>query len=241
MHRPVLEVAPLAGDSATRTRLLYEATAALAVAGALVLVWRRTRSPAAIAWLGLNPVIGLELVNGGRNDSKNMTIDGVTNLDTGSNGSVHSMPSMDSVAELKLLASNYAAEYGRNAGGTITVITKGGSKQIRGSASWYYRHESLNANDFFNNLAGRDRTPYRYNIAGYTIGGPIVRNKLFFFGGYQGTTNRQDAADTRAFVPTAAMLAGDFTAFASGACAARPITFREERLLHPLHLQFREG
>src|SRR6266516_2287574 len=62
-------VAPLAGDSATRTRLLYQATAALAVAGALVLVWRRTRSPAAIAWLGLNPVIGLELVNGGRNDA----------------------------------------------------------------------------------------------------------------------------------------------------------------------------
>jgi hypothetical protein len=62
-------VAPLAGDSATRTRLLYQATAALAVAGALVLVWRRTRSPAAIAWLGLNPVTGLQLVNGGRNDA----------------------------------------------------------------------------------------------------------------------------------------------------------------------------
>jgi len=107
--------------------------------------------------------IGNIFVNGGRNDAKNMTIDGVTNLDTGSNGTVHSMPSMDSVAELRLLASNYAAEYGRNAGGTITVITKGGGKQIRGSASWYLpRHEALNANDFFNNLAGRDRTPYRY-------------------------------------------------------------------------------
>jgi hypothetical protein len=62
-------VAPFAGDSATRTRLLYQAIAALAVAGALVLVWRRTRSPAAIAWLGLHPVIGLALVNGGRNDA----------------------------------------------------------------------------------------------------------------------------------------------------------------------------
>jgi hypothetical protein len=62
-------VAPLAGDSATRTRFLYQAMAALAVAGALMLVWRRTRSPAAIAWLGLHPVIGLELVNGGRNDA----------------------------------------------------------------------------------------------------------------------------------------------------------------------------
>ena len=62
-------VAPLAGDSAARTRFLYQATATLAVAGALVLVWRRTRSPAAIAWLGLHPVIGLEVVNGGRNDA----------------------------------------------------------------------------------------------------------------------------------------------------------------------------
>ena len=62
-------VAPLGGDSGARTRFLYQATAALAVAGALVLVWRRSRSAAAIAWLGLNPVIGLEGVNGGRNDA----------------------------------------------------------------------------------------------------------------------------------------------------------------------------
>ncbi len=62
-------VAPLAGDSAARTRFLYQATAALAVAAALLLVWRRTRSPAALAWLGLHPVIALELVNGGRNDA----------------------------------------------------------------------------------------------------------------------------------------------------------------------------
>ena len=62
-------VAPIGGDSAARTRVQYQATAALAVAGALLLVWRRTRSPGAIAWLGLHPVIGLEIVNGGRNDA----------------------------------------------------------------------------------------------------------------------------------------------------------------------------
>jgi Glycosyltransferase family 87 len=62
-------VAPIGGDSAARTTFLYQATAALAVAGALLLVWRRTRSPAAIAWLGLHPVIALEIVNGGRNDA----------------------------------------------------------------------------------------------------------------------------------------------------------------------------
>src|SRR5205807_5746170 len=68
--------------------------------------------------------IGNIYIAGGRNDQKNMTIDGVINLDTGSNGSIHSMPSMDSVSELKVLSSNYAAEYGRNSGGTVTVITR---------------------------------------------------------------------------------------------------------------------
>ena len=56
------------------------------------------------------------------------------------------MPSMDSVQELRVLTSNYAAEYGRNSGGTVTVITKGGGKQFHGSGNWYYRHEDLNAN-----------------------------------------------------------------------------------------------
>jgi len=97
--------------------------------------------------------IGNIYIAGGRNDQKNMTIDGITNLDTGSNGSVHSMPSMDSVQELKVLTSNYAAEYGRNSGGTVTVITKGGGKQFHGSGNWYYRHEDLNAKDYCNNLA----------------------------------------------------------------------------------------
>lgn len=74
--------------------------------------------------------IGNLYLAGGRNNSKNMSIDGVTNLDTGSNGSVHQMPSMDSIAEIKVLLSNYAPEYGRNAGGTISVITKGGGKDF---------------------------------------------------------------------------------------------------------------
>ncbi len=108
--------------------------------------------------------IGNIYILGGRNDSKNMTIDGVTNLDTGSNGSVHSMPSMDSVAEVKVLMSAYSAENGRNPC-SINVITKGGSKQYHGQVGWYFRNEDLNANNYFSNIAGRPRTEYRYNIA----------------------------------------------------------------------------
>src|SRR5260221_1841793 len=74
-------------------------------------------------------------LSGGRDNAKNVTVDGVTGLDTGSNGSIHSMPSMESVGEVKVLLSNYAAEYGRNSGGAITIITRGGGKQFHGSGS----------------------------------------------------------------------------------------------------------
>src|SRR5882724_7481211 len=161
--------------------------------------------------------IGNIYVMGGRNDSKNMTIDGVTNLDTGSNGSVHSMPSMDSVAEVKVLMSAYSAESGRNPS-SINVITKGGGKQFHGTASWFYRHEDLNANDFFSNQAGRDRSPYRFNIGVYTIGGPIIvpkaprlRNRLFFFFNQEFQQKQVQYGTKTITAPTALERAGDFS------------------------------
>jgi hypothetical protein len=163
--------------------------------------------------------IGSLYINGGRDNSKNMTIDGVTNLDTGSNGSVHSMPSMDSVSEIKVLRSNYAAEYGRNAGGSITVITKGGDKQFHGSAGWYYRHESFSANSFFNNKNSQPKPPYRYNIGSYTIGGPLYvphkfnsdRSKLFFFFSQEFQRQKVNYGAKQVTVPTALEREGDFS------------------------------
>ena len=161
--------------------------------------------------------IGNIYIMGGRNDSKNMTIDGVTNLDTGSNGSVHSMPSMDSVAEVKVLMSAYSAEYGRNPS-SINIITKGGGKQYHGSAAWYVKNEAFNANDFFNNRAGRPRTPYRYNVANYQIGGPILlpkinrnRNKLFFFFNQEFQQQVVQYGTKLVTVPTALEREGDFS------------------------------
>jgi hypothetical protein len=128
--------------------------------------------------------IGNIYILGGRNDSKNMTVDGISNLDTGSNGTVHSMPSMDSVAEVKVLMSAYLAENGRNPS-SINVITKGGGRQYHGQVSWYFRNEDLNANNFFSNKAGRPRQEYRYNIGSYYLGGPVPKigknHNLFFF------------------------------------------------------------
>jgi len=154
---------------------------------------------------------------GGRNDQKNMTIDGVSNLDTGSNGSVHSMPSMDSVAEVKVLMSAYAAENGRNPS-SINVITKGGGKSFHGQVSYYFRNEDLNANNFFSNSAGRPRQEYRYNIGSYSIGGPVIlpkihrdRNKLFFFFNQEYQNQVVAYSVNEKTVPTALERKGDFS------------------------------
>ncbi len=154
---------------------------------------------------------------GGRNDSKNMTIDGVTNLDTGSNTSVHSMPSMDSVAEVKVLMSAYSAENGRNPS-AINIITKGGTTQYHGQLGWYFRNEDLNANNFFSNQAGRPRQEYRYNIASYNIGGPILlpkinrgKRNLFFFFNQEFQDQVVSYAVNEKTVPTALERQGDFS------------------------------
>ena len=156
-------------------------------------------------------------IMGGRQDQKNMTVDGVTNLDTGSNQSVHSMPSMDSVAEVKVLLAAYSAENGRNPS-SVNVITKGGTRDFHGSASYYFRNEDLNANDFFSNEAGRPRPEYRYNIGSWTIGGPVIlprmhslRKKLFFFFSQEFQQQDENFGVKEITVPTALERQGDFS------------------------------
>src|SRR6266567_941652 len=161
--------------------------------------------------------IGNIYILGGRNDAKNMTVDGVTNLDTGSNGSVHSMPSMDSVAEVKVLMSAYSAENGRNPS-SINVITKGGGQQYHGQVGWYFRNEDLNANNFFSNQAGRPRQEYRYNIGSYYIGGPLWlpkvnkgRKNLFFFFNQEYQNQVVSYSVNTKTVPTDLERLGDFS------------------------------
>jgi len=134
-------------------------------------------------------VLGGLHINGGRSTSIMYALDGISAVDTGSNSSVHNEPNLDSIAEVKVLTSNYQAEYGRNAAGTINVITKSGTREFHGSAYWYYRHESLNANGFFQNRSGTPKPVYRFNSGGYSIGGPVSipekfntnRDRVFFF------------------------------------------------------------
>src|ERR1019366_8315987 len=156
-------------------------------------------------------------IMGGRNDSKNMTIDGVSNLDTGSNQTVHSMPSLDSLAEVKVLMSAYSAENGRNPS-SINVITKGGGTQYHGQVAWYFRNEDLNANNYFSNQAGRPRQEYRYNIGSYYIGGPVPlpkinrgRKNLFFFFNQEFQNQVVSYSVNEKTVPTALERQGDFS------------------------------
>ena len=168
---------------------------------------------------GADSVGGLHIA-GGRSASKNVTIDGVTSLDTGSNGAMHTTPGMDSIGEVRVLMSNYAAEYGRNSGGSVTVITRGGGKQYRGSVAAFHRHESYSANEYFNNRNGIARPPYRYNIGSYAIGGPVYipgkfntsKSKLFFFWNQELQRQKFPSGAARTVrVPTAMEREGDFS------------------------------
>jgi hypothetical protein len=156
---------------------------------------------------------------GQRSTSKNATLDGMSILNTGANTTVHAMPSMDTIAEVKVLMSNYSAEYGRSSGGAIMVVTKGGSNQFHGSAGWYYRHEDFSANDFFNNRNDVRRPRYRYNIAGYTVGGPVYipgkfnkdRSRLFFFFSQEFQHQLVSYGTKTLRVPTALERVGNFS------------------------------
>ena len=139
------------------------------------------------------------------------------------NNSYVANPNPDAIEEFRVLESNYSAEYGRNAGGIVSVVTKSGTNSLHGTAYDYVRNTDLNANDFFSNELGQPRNDLKRNQFGGTIGGPIYipkvvdgRNKLFFFFAYQG--QRQNSVAQYGNVPayTPAQLTGDFSHAVNG-------------------------
>jgi len=163
-----------------------------------------------------NAIGGINILGGGQ---RNFTVDGVTNLDTGSNGTIHYQPNMDSISEVRLLAANYAAEYGRNSSGTITVVTRGGGREFHGSAWENKRHEMFNANDFFRNRTGTAKSRYRYDVYGYRISGPVYipgvfnteKKYLFFMVSQEWTRQLPSGGQRFGNMPTALERAGDFS------------------------------
>ena len=163
----------------------------------------------------------------GNASALNFTVDGITDMDTGSNGTLHYEPNIDAIQELKILTSNYQAEFGRNSGGTITAITKSGTQSFHGSFMWNHRNEGLDANLWTSDRNGRkaDGTPvspislYRYNVETYTIGGPIMiphhfntqRKKLFFFWSQEYTGQFVSGGVQTKYTPTALERQGNFS------------------------------
>jgi len=157
--------------------------------------------------IGLNPGVASEVTNatalgrgnggestfssaGASNKSNNYQMDGVGVNDLQNSGDFSggiAIPNPDTIQEFKVQTSQYDATYGRNAGANVDVITKGGTNTYHGELFEFLRNEDLNANDFFFNRAGHAKGLLRQNQFGGTIGGPIIKNKLFFFGSYQGT------------------------------------------------------
>ena len=148
------------------------------------------------------------------------SVDGATDMDTGcSSCFAHFEPNIDSIGEVRVLMSNFAAEYGRNSGATISVTTRSGTQSFHGSGWWTHRHEGLNANQFFNNQTGQVIPRYRYNIAGWSLGGPIYipkvfnrsKTKFFFFASQEYTRTLLNAANQYRTMPSAAERGGDFS------------------------------
>ncbi|MCI0663061.1 MAG: Plug and carboxypeptidase regulatory-like domain-containing protein, partial [Acidobacteria bacterium] len=108
-------------------------------------------------------------VNGVRNSMHEITVDGATNFNLGNNTGLLVTVNPDAVQEVKILTSNYQAEYGRAGGGYVMITTKSGTNQFHGSGRYFRRHDSLNANSFFNNANLRPRNIYRYNFYGYDV------------------------------------------------------------------------
>jgi hypothetical protein len=147
--------------------------------------------------------------NGQRPRDNNYMLDGVDNNETWLQ-TVVIFPSVDALDEFKLQTSTYSAEFGRSLGGVVNLQLKSGSNQYRGSAFEFYRNDAFDANNFFNNRAGRPKPDFQQNQFGGTIGGHIIRDRTFFFTDYQGL--RINAGQTfLSTVPSMKMRSGDFS------------------------------
>ncbi len=132
------------------------------------------------------------------------------------------VPTQDAIQEFRVQTNNLGPEFGRLAGGAINLTTKSGTNSFHGSAYEFLRNRSLNANTFFNNKAGVQRPAFTQNQYGANVGGPVIRDKTFFFFSWEGFRLRQGASYVYS-VPTDAMRAGDFSNVRNAAGSVVPI------------------
>lgn len=168
-------------------------------------------------------------VNGGRTEYNNWELDGGDNMDNGSNGSLNTYPNVDAIAEVKVLTSNYGAQYGRNGSATIETTTKSGTRDFHGDLFEFLRNEDFNARNFFQ----AERPEYRKHDFGYTIGGPLFipklynthKDKTFFFFSEEWRKETVPGQTFNNLVPSDAERSGNFSDVCPGAnCPVNPAT-----------------
>src|SRR5271170_6451867 len=159
-----------------------------------------------------NSSLGGFSINGSNERNNNFLLDGVDNNDTdvpGGPGGLNAL-NPDSAQEFRVITNNYAPEYGRNNGGVILIVSRGGSNDLHGDAYWFGRYNALGARDFFNPAVNGPQNPYTRNDFGASAGGPFVKDKAFWFVNYEGQrfiTTLTNAST----VPTPEFKTGQFT------------------------------
>jgi hypothetical protein len=149
-------------------------------------------------------------IGGGVANQSASLYDGVPLQDMAYGNIVVLTPSPEAVEEFRVQTNNSSAEFGRFTGGVVNMASRSGSNTFRGSVFEFHRNKALNSNTFFGERAGLDKPPFVQNNFGGVLGGPVLRNKLFFFSSYEGYRNREGVLFRRT-VPTAAMKQGDFS------------------------------
>jgi hypothetical protein len=160
-------------------------------------------------------------------------------------------PSVEAISEMNVITNGYNAEYGRAAGGVVNVNLKSGTNQLHGELFEMLQNKRLDANRWENNLAGVQRGPFAQNQFGALAGAPIIRNKLFVFGDYQGTRIADSGGSVQNLgyagfytIPTAAMKQGNFSSLLGGAIATDPITgasINQGAIYDPLSTVYQAG
>ncbi len=142
---------------------------------------------------------GVFALSGGAAYSNNITIDGLDNNDDRA-ARERFQPSIEAVDEVQVITNQFSAEYGRASGGRVNLRTRAGTNHFRGRAFYFFKDEALNANTFFNNLRGLKRLPLQEHDPGFALGGPVLRDRTFFFAAYEYQT-ALDSTTVDALVP----------------------------------------
>jgi Carboxypeptidase regulatory-like domain/TonB dependent receptor-like, beta-barrel len=168
---------------------------------------------------------GRPLINGNREQANNFLLDGMDNNQVSDNELGYT-PAPDAIQEFNLITNNASAEFGNFEGGIVNATVKSGTNSLHGDVWEFFRNDKLNANSWQNNIQNLEKSKVRWNMFGFTVGGPVIKNKLFFFADYQGQRFDIPSASSANTVFTAAERNGDFSAicnsgFSGGVCLDR--------------------